>query len=189
MKNSIQNPEKESHCIIRSKTRFAKKMKNGEWKVGQKLPTEPELCQFFGVSRTTIRQAVDSLVSAGLLAKKQGSGTYVTQATTARNHLNFQPSNIVCQYIYSPFLQSDMEHCYKNLLLTNIAHITMLHKQRLLTKDEARSLLQFIIPLMEMHPQTIGYNPVNEDYTIKFRKNILLVISVTELNGKMTSST
>ena len=68
------------------------------------------------------------------IGKKQGSGTYVTQATTARNHLNFQPSNIVCQYIYSPFLQSDMEHCYKNLLLTNIAHITMLHKQRLLTK-------------------------------------------------------
>ena len=184
MKNSIQNPEKGIALYYQVENSIREKIENGEWKVGQKLPTEPELCQFFGVSRTTIRQAVDSLVSAGLLAKKQGSGTYVTQATTARNHLNFQPSNIVCQYIYSPFLQSDMEHCYKNLLLTNIAHITMLHKQRLLAKDEARSLLQFIIPLMDMHPQTIGYNPVNEDYLLNFEEYITRNLSA-ELNGKM----
>ena len=98
MKNSIQNPEKGIALYYQVENSIREKIENGEWKVGQKLPTEPELCQFFGVSRTTIRQAVDSLVSAGLLAKKQGSGTYVTQATTARNHLNFQPSNIVCQY-------------------------------------------------------------------------------------------
>ena len=77
-----------------------------------------------------------------------------------------------------------MEHCYKNLLLTNIAHITMLHKQRLLAKDEARSLLQFIIPLMDMHPQTIGYNPVNEDYLLNFEEYITRNLSA-ELNGKM----
>lgn len=89
MKNSIQNPEKGIALYYQVENSIREKIENGEWKVGQKLPTEPELCQFFGVSRTTIRQAVDSLVSAGLLAKKQGSGTYVTQATTARNHLNF----------------------------------------------------------------------------------------------------
>ncbi|MFR6508175.1 MAG: GntR family transcriptional regulator [Dorea sp.] len=120
MKNSISKSRKKGIALYyQVENSIREKIENGEWKVGQKLPpTEPvSLCQFFGVSRTTIRQAVDSLVSAGLLAKKQGSGTYVTQASTARNHLNFQPSNIVCQYIYSPFLQSDMEHCYKNLLL------------------------------------------------------------------------
>ena len=184
MKNSIQNPEKGIALYYQVENSIREKIENGEWKVGQKLPTEPELCQFFGVSRTTVRQAVDSLVTSGLLAKKQGSGTYVTQVTTARNHLNFQPSNIVCQYIYSPFLQSDMEHCYKNLLLTNIAHITMLHKQKLLTKDEARALLQFIIPLMDMHPQTIGCNPVNEDYLLNFEEYITRNLSA-ELNGKM----
>ena len=71
MKNSIQNPEKGIALYYQVENSIRKKIENGEWKVGQKLPTEPELCQFFGVSRTTIRQAVDSLVSAGLLAKNR----------------------------------------------------------------------------------------------------------------------
>ena len=71
MKNSIQNPEKGIALYYQVENSIREKIENGEWKVGQKLPTEPELCQLFGVSRTTIRQAVDSLVSAGLLAKKQ----------------------------------------------------------------------------------------------------------------------
>lgn len=44
---------------------------------GEKLPTEPELCALFGVSRTVIREAVRSLASKGLLEVRQGGGTTV----------------------------------------------------------------------------------------------------------------
>ena len=44
--------------------------------------------------------------------------------------------------------------------------------------------MQFIIPLMDMHPQTIGYNPVNEDYLLNFEEYITRNLSA-ELNGKM----
>lgn len=44
---------------------------------GDKLPPEPELMQLFHVGRSTIREAVRVLVSAGLLEKKQGFGTYL----------------------------------------------------------------------------------------------------------------
>ncbi|MEC3974785.1 GntR family transcriptional regulator [Amycolatopsis sp. H20-H5] len=44
---------------------------------GAALPTERELCERFGVSRATVRQAVDELVLEGRLRKRQGSGTYV----------------------------------------------------------------------------------------------------------------
>lgn len=44
---------------------------------GEKLPTEEELCRRHGVSRTTVRQAVASLVAEGVLFSRQGSGTYV----------------------------------------------------------------------------------------------------------------
>ena len=57
MKNSIQNPEKGIALYYQVENSIREKIENGEWKVGQKLPTEPELCQFFGVSRTTIRQS------------------------------------------------------------------------------------------------------------------------------------
>ncbi|MGH2534424.1 MAG: GntR family transcriptional regulator [Thermomicrobiales bacterium] len=41
------------------------------------IPTEPELEVHFGVSRATIRRAVDDLVDEGLLARRQGAGTFV----------------------------------------------------------------------------------------------------------------
>lgn len=72
MKNSIQNPEKGIALYYQVENSIREKIENGEWEVGQKLPTEPELCQFFGVSRTTIRQAVGSLVSARSIGKKTG---------------------------------------------------------------------------------------------------------------------
>ncbi|MDR1798741.1 MAG: FadR family transcriptional regulator [Bifidobacteriaceae bacterium] len=49
----------------------------GDWPVGSRIPTEPELAALAGVGRNTVREAVQSLVHAGLLARRQGSGTYV----------------------------------------------------------------------------------------------------------------
>lgn len=52
-------------------------IENGEYKVGDKIPTEVELMSQFDVSRNTIREAIQSLTSAGILVVKQGDGTYV----------------------------------------------------------------------------------------------------------------
>jgi len=50
---------------------------SGVWTVGARIPTEPELTAFLGVGRNTVREAVQALVHAGLLTRRQGSGTYV----------------------------------------------------------------------------------------------------------------
>src|SRR5690606_27176385 len=47
--------------------------------VGEPIPSERELCAQFGVSRMTVRQAVDALVVEGLLERVQGRGTFVAQ--------------------------------------------------------------------------------------------------------------
>lgn len=49
----------------------------GEYQAGQKLPSEPELMQQFGVGRSTIREAIRILANTGLLSVRQGSGTFV----------------------------------------------------------------------------------------------------------------
>ena len=54
-----------------------KDIKNGKYKVGEKIPTEPILVKMFGCSRNTIREAVQSLIHAGLLKACQGNGTFV----------------------------------------------------------------------------------------------------------------
>ena len=53
------------------------RIKLGEFKVGDKLPTEPELVSTYGVSRNTIREAIQSLTRPGILETRQGDGTYV----------------------------------------------------------------------------------------------------------------
>ena len=44
---------------------------------GARLPGETRLCQLFGVSRTTLREAVRSLAARGYLEVRRGSGTFV----------------------------------------------------------------------------------------------------------------
>ncbi|MEU0986853.1 FadR/GntR family transcriptional regulator [Streptomyces sp. NPDC005953] len=50
---------------------------SGEWPVGRRIPTEPELVELLGVARNTVREAVRALAHNGLLDIRQGSGTYV----------------------------------------------------------------------------------------------------------------
>jgi GntR family transcriptional regulator, transcriptional repressor for pyruvate dehydrogenase complex len=52
-------------------------MRQGEFKVGERLPPEPELSERFDVSRGTLRAAIQELVRLGLLEVRQGDGTYL----------------------------------------------------------------------------------------------------------------
>ncbi len=60
--------------------RLQKQISNGNFAIGEKLPTEPELMKMFGVGRSSIREAVRILMNMGLLNVQQGSGTYVTSS-------------------------------------------------------------------------------------------------------------
>jgi DNA-binding FadR family transcriptional regulator len=53
----------------------------GLFKVGEKLPTESELIENFGVGRSTIREAVKILSNSGLLNVLQGIGTFIESET------------------------------------------------------------------------------------------------------------
>lgn len=52
-------------------------IESGRWHVGQKIPAERELASDFGVSRMTLRQAIQTLVDEGVLERRVGSGTFV----------------------------------------------------------------------------------------------------------------
>jgi GntR family transcriptional regulator len=60
----------------------------GEFAVGEKLPNEDRLCERFGVSRVTIREAVRGLIEDGLVVRRHGSGTYVTRRPLIQNSLD-----------------------------------------------------------------------------------------------------
>lgn len=52
-------------------------VQDGSYRPGQQIPTEPQLCKLFDVSRITIRKAIAELVREGWLIKRQGKGTFV----------------------------------------------------------------------------------------------------------------
>ncbi|MFI9307777.1 FadR/GntR family transcriptional regulator [Streptomyces triculaminicus] len=49
----------------------------GEWRVGERIPTEHALAEQLQVGRNTVREAVRVLVHAGMLRSRQGEGTFV----------------------------------------------------------------------------------------------------------------
>lgn len=52
-------------------------IRRGRWKVGDRIPSEPELARSFAVSHNTLREALQSLIHAGMLEARPGDGTYV----------------------------------------------------------------------------------------------------------------
>ena len=50
---------------------------SGNYNPNEQLPLEKEMCESYGVSRITIKKAVDELVIQGLITKRRGSGTFV----------------------------------------------------------------------------------------------------------------
>lgn len=55
------------------------RIRSGALQPGDAIPPERELGAIYGLSRTTVRQAVNDLVQQGILHKVQGSGTFVTK--------------------------------------------------------------------------------------------------------------
>jgi GntR family transcriptional regulator len=58
---------------------IADEITGGHWRPGERIPSEHALCDHFGLSRTTVRQALADLESQGLLLKEKGRGTFVAE--------------------------------------------------------------------------------------------------------------
>ena len=79
---------------------------DGEWKPGDRIPSEPELARRFGVAISTIRAGISDLAAAGVVTRWQGRGTFV-----ARHDLHpqgFRFSNIYDERGQKVFTQREI---------------------------------------------------------------------------------
>lgn len=71
------------HELINQLTEKIKSME-----LGEKLPSERQLCEDYEVSRTTVRNAISELELQGYLVRIQGKGTFVSKPKTKRQNLS-----------------------------------------------------------------------------------------------------
>lgn len=71
---------------------FMQKIEAGELKAGDKLPTERELVEQLGVSRSSVREALRAMELLGVVQSKVGGGTFIKHSRVDRNLLQFSDS-------------------------------------------------------------------------------------------------
>ena len=93
------------------------KIQKQEFQIGDKLPPEPVLMEIFGVSRNTVREAIQALTNCGLLETRQGDGTYVM----ARERLQVDFYNFMSETDYEDVLEV-RELLEKHIAMSAIRH-------------------------------------------------------------------
>ena len=63
------------------KHKLTEELRQGRWRHGQVIPSEPVLAKRYGVSVGTLRRAVSELVAENILLREQGRGTFVASHT------------------------------------------------------------------------------------------------------------
>ena len=90
-------------------------IERGRYQVGDMLPTEAQLCEQFGVSRYTVREAIRRLTDAGLITRRAGVGTTV-KARAARSRYTASVSDLTELFAFTrqTHLQILSEHWVKD---------------------------------------------------------------------------
>lgn len=88
---------------------------NDVWQRGEKIQSEIELAQSFGVSRNTVRTAIQRLSAMGLLYIKRGEGTMVTDSVYDDNIINS-----------IPYIEMDEKEWYEVLKFRSIVEVAMM---------------------------------------------------------------
>ena len=78
-------------------------IRNQRWKQGERMPSEPEMCEELGVSKTTLRIALKTLANRGVIERRRGAGSYVAKDLSANKiilFVNFESLSLSSGFIY-----------------------------------------------------------------------------------------
>ena len=152
---------------------------------GERLPTEPELCRLFGVSRTVVREAVRSLASKGLLEVRQGGGTTVrfpdvAQASELLTIMLRSSGGDVFRLVHEVRTLLEVEIAGLAAERRTEADLAMLERRLQQTREPALDHAQWARADVELH-QTIAlatHNPLHA-VLLNSMAEMLMVLRIT----------
>ncbi|TBL75730.1 GntR family transcriptional regulator [Paenibacillus thalictri] len=112
------------------KNAIAQQINEGKLEPDQQIPSERELCEAYGVSRITVRQAIAAAANEGLLYRTQGKGTYVAGAKIEQklsNINNFQQTLVKQGFMASTELYKTAT-VPNNLFYSRLLNVSMLEQ-------------------------------------------------------------
>lgn len=148
-------------------------------KPGEPIPVEAELEKKFGVSRITVRRAVEELVSEGLLLRQQGRGTFVqkklthelnliTSWTEQIKRLGFKPKTAKLKITS----ERPMAHVAEALGLKPDEEVIRIERVRLADREPISFIVNFyparLVPglLRVKNPGESFYNLLEKEYKL-----------------------
>ena len=80
------------------------KLISGEWKPGMKIAGEIQIAQDLGVSRASVREAMERMVAMGVFTRRRGDGTYVNDVSAAAMFQQLMPDMMLSGYSQAEIL-------------------------------------------------------------------------------------
>lgn len=162
MKSSLANKS----VVERIVDQITNAIINGELKPGDKIPTEPELCDTFGVGRNSVREAIKILEAYGVLEIRRAEGTFI------RQDYNYK---MLYPILYGIILQKDSKGQIVNL--RKVIDIGILQvAMKSMTEEELHGLQDV---LAEMEEELLKEQPSSSvlfDIDVKFHSVIVGVL-------------
>lgn len=190
------------HLYSQIEEHILKQIQTGELKEGDAIPTEVELSEQFGVSRPTVRQALNQLVNKGYLERTKGKGSFIKKPKLTQEYTRFIesynveiekkgliPKTIVLE---KKILESD-EHIAKQLEISPLEKVIYIKRLRYAFKERGGQpivLTTVYIPYKQI-PKLLQYDfesfslyevlEKNELYVKRVRRELEVTIAQDKL--------
>ncbi len=126
-------------------------IQSGRYAVGDKLPSEKELCQAFNVSRVPVREALCALELNGMVDSVQGGGVYVREPAAAAKEVpqSVEPQDIIrARMVLEPDIAREaalhLDDENRAVLLDLYARMQQEAKVDIITKETDRAFHQAV---------------------------------------------
>ena len=101
-----------------------------------------------------------------------------------RERLKSKPSPVWAKYVALPRLTGDAVRSFDNMAKINLAHVLMLKKERIISDEDAKILLNAVLDLLKKGPDVIPLDPNYEDYYFNTERYLITQVG-PEVGGRL----